>query len=130
MTIIKPILIICCFLLLVNSGFGQNTVPVIDTVRVEQRINTKKVDIYYEVLDFDNDNLFVLVKISDDGGNTFNIPAHTFSGDYGLGIVPGNDIESVEFTQDAAIVQANDNMGHHAHGGGAQGPQGFFEIID
>jgi len=91
MKINKIILIIVCFLLLAISVFGQNTVPVIETVNVEQRINTKKVDIYYDVLDFDNDNLLVLVKVSDDGGVTFKIPAQTFSGDYGLGIIPGSD---------------------------------------
>ena len=85
------ILLFSCFLILATLAFGQNTVPVIDTVRVEQRINTKKVDIYYDVLDFDNDSLVVLLKVSDDGGATFNIPAQTFSGDYGLGIVPGNN---------------------------------------
>ena len=89
---IKRFLLIFGFLFVVTiSVFGQNTVPVIDTVRVEQRINTKKMDIYYDVLDFDNENLVVLLEVSDDGGATFNVPAQTFSGDYGLGIVPGNN---------------------------------------
>lgn len=85
------ILIIVSFIFLVNTGFTQNSVPLIDSLRVEQRARTKKVDIYYNVLDFDNDNLFVLLRVSDDGGVTFDIPAQTFTGDYGLGIVPNEN---------------------------------------
>jgi len=82
-------LLICCILLTTFSVFAQNSVPVIDTVHVSQSQGTTKVDISYSVVDFDSDNLLVLMKVSDDGGISFNVPAQTFTGDYGFGVNSG-----------------------------------------
>jgi len=85
--ILTPI-ILC---LLFKISVAQNRVPFIDTVMVEQNQDNFLVEITYHVFDLDNDPMIVLVKVSDDGGTTFNVPAHTFSGDYGLGILSGSN---------------------------------------
>ena len=82
-------IIIFCVLFFTYSAFGQNSVPVIDTVNVIQNQGSMSFDINYNVVDFDGDSLLVLVKISNNGGVSFNVPAQTFSGDYGLGILSG-----------------------------------------
>ncbi len=78
-----------CILSFVSQALAQNRLPLIDTLFVQQSATSMNVEINYDVIDLENDKLIVLVKISDDGGETFNIPAISFSGDYGLGILPG-----------------------------------------
>ncbi len=78
-------------LLLSSFGFTQNNEPVIDTVFVQQREGTFLVDIYYNVTDRDGDTLIVYVQVSNDSGKTFNVPAMTFTGDYGSNITSGTD---------------------------------------
>ena len=64
--------------------------PVVSKVRVSQRSGTHKVDIRYDVADADGDALWITVKVSDDGGTSYVVPAAGFSGDKGFGIKPGS----------------------------------------
>ena len=82
---------ISCLMLFVVTGFGQNSVPVIDTVYVQQAEGSMNVDIYYKIIDPEFDNLVILLLVSEDGGITFDVPAKTFDGDFGLGIEPGDN---------------------------------------
>ena len=64
--------------------------PVVSKVQAAQRPGTHKVDIRYDVADADGDALWITVKVSDDGGTTYAVPAASFSGDNGFGIKPGS----------------------------------------
>jgi formylglycine-generating enzyme required for sulfatase activity len=64
--------------------------PVVSNVKVSQRPGTHKVDIRYDVADADGDALWITVKVSDNGGASYVVPAAGFSGDNGFGIKPGS----------------------------------------
>ncbi|OQX96199.1 hypothetical protein B6I21_01690 [candidate division KSB1 bacterium 4572_119] len=82
----KIILLTSSFVLFAFSAvFSQNRMPVIDTVLVSQNADNFLVEIEYGAHDPDADTLLILVKVSNDGGQTFNVPAYSFSGAYGLG---------------------------------------------
>jgi formylglycine-generating enzyme required for sulfatase activity len=70
---------------------AKNRAPVVSNVHAEQRPGTEQADITYDVDDADGDTLTISVQISDDGGQTFTVPAKTFSGDIGAGIRPGKN---------------------------------------
>ena len=74
---------------LVRGQEGENHAPFVSNVHAEQRPGTKLVDISYDVDDTDGDLLTITVVVSDDGGQTFTVPASTFTGDVGAGIAPG-----------------------------------------
>lgn len=82
-------LVVLQCVLFINLASAQNHNPAIDTVRVSQRLGTFLVDIYYTVSDQDNDALTVYMFVSSDSGKTFTVPAKSFEGDYGVGILPG-----------------------------------------
>ncbi len=81
-----------------------NQPPFVSNVRVSQRAGTKLVDIIYDVDDPDGDLLTITVEVSDDGGSTFTVPASSFTGDVGSGVVPGVDRHIV---WDAEVYSAN-----------------------
>lgn len=64
--------------------------PVVSNVQVSQRPGTHKVDIRYDVADADGDALWITVKVSDNGGASYVVPAAGFSGDFPLVIQPGS----------------------------------------
>ena len=68
-----------------------NTPPEITNVRASQRTDTKLVDIYYDAADADGDALKIRVEISDNDGLKYSVPALTFTGDIGEGIMPGTN---------------------------------------
>ncbi|MBC8233813.1 formylglycine-generating enzyme family protein [bacterium] len=70
---------------------AKNRAPVVSNVHAQQRLGTDQAVITYDVDDADGDTLTISVHISDDGGNTFTVPAKTFSGDIGAGIKPGKN---------------------------------------
>lgn len=74
----------CCLGALLRA-----TPPEITNVQASQREGTKLVDITYDAADADGDLLKVRVEISDNDGRVYSVPAFTFTGDIGEGIVPG-----------------------------------------
>ena len=64
-----------------------NRAPVVSNVQARQRAGTMLVDITYDVYDADGDTLTVSLQISDDGGQTWRIPARTFTEDSDVGSV-------------------------------------------
>lgn len=83
----KRILATC--LGLAALALSANTPPEISNVRASQREGTKLVDIHYDAADADGDALKIRVEISDNDGAKYSVPARTFTGDIGEGIVPG-----------------------------------------
>jgi len=85
--------------------------PVVDNVVSTQRAGTKLVDISFDVLDADSDQLFISVEISDDGGATFVVPVSALSGDVIVSATP--DATGHVLVWNAAIdfnQQFNDTM--------------------
>ena len=76
-------------------GQVQNQIPIVSNARAQQRAGTGLVYIAYDVEDPDGDVMTVWVKISADGGVTFEVPARTFDGDVGAGIRSGTGKEIV-----------------------------------
>ncbi len=70
---------------------GGKRAPVVSNAHAQQREGTRLVDITYVLEDPDGDAMTVSVLISSDGGKTFVVPAKTFSGDIGPGIISGKD---------------------------------------
>ena len=63
--------------------------PIVSNVQAKQREGSRLVDISYDVADPDSPTLTVYLKVSADGGATWNGPVELVSGDVGRGIVPG-----------------------------------------
>ncbi|HHZ92648.1 TPA: hypothetical protein EYN98_00535 [Candidatus Poribacteria bacterium] len=70
---------------------NANVPPIITNARVQQVPNTTLVEILYDLEDLDGDLVTIAIDISSDGGETFNVPAESFSGDVGLNILSGFD---------------------------------------
>ena len=62
--------------------------PVVSNVSEVQRPGTKLVDITYDVT-ADTPTVKVSLRISNDGGTTYSVPAKTFTGDIGVGVTVG-----------------------------------------
>jgi len=80
------------FLVLVVLAIGAmaSTPPTVSNVTALQRTDgSKLVDIYYNVSDPDSPTVGVRVKVSNDGGSTYNIIPVTMTGDFGETVVPG-----------------------------------------
>ncbi len=67
-----------------------NSAPVVSNVTASQRSDgTRKVDIHYDLADADGDACSIWVQVSNNGGQTWAVPAQTFTGAIGSGITPG-----------------------------------------
>ena len=66
-----------------------SAIPVVTNVTASQRPDTKLVDISYELADADGDSCTVRIEMSDDGGEKYNVPLITITGDIGKDVVPG-----------------------------------------
>ena len=76
-------------------AYAQNA-PEVSNVLAEQIEGTKKVRITYDVNDPDGDLMTVTVRVSDDGGATFRVPAFSFSGEgYGNNVASGTGKEII-----------------------------------
>lgn len=63
--------------------------PVVTNIRIEQKAETKTLNIFYDVNDEDADLLEVSVIASKDGGKTFTVVPKSISGEVGKIIFPG-----------------------------------------
>ena len=93
--------------LLASGTMLKAAVPVVTNVVAQQQVVTnfvedppgvtnaivttnKLVDIYYDLFDDDtNDIIKVRIEISDNGGTLYSVPAFSFTGDIGDGVVTG-----------------------------------------
>ncbi len=82
-------------LLLLLTVAAHAAAPVVSNVRAAQRPGTKLVDIYYDLADADSVTVTVAIALSGDGGANYNLPAATFTGDYGAGVTPGTNKRAV-----------------------------------
>ena len=76
----------------IKAQEAEFTAPVVFNTSIVQRTDGSKiVDIYYDLFDANGDNCEIGLKLSEDGGNTFNIiPSPAFlTGDIGQNIAPG-----------------------------------------
>ena len=70
--------------------FAQNSAPVVENVTAAQRTDgSKVVDIYYDVSDADGDMLMIIMQVSSDGGQIWDITPLYTGGDIGTNINPG-----------------------------------------
>ena len=74
------------FLAMTSSLWAAD--PVVSNISAEQRAGTKLVDITYDVT-ADTPTVQIYLEISNDGGQTFTVPAVTTSGALGSGIATG-----------------------------------------
>ena len=82
-------------LLTLLTAAAHAAAPVVTNVRAAQRTGTKLVDIYYDLADADSATVTVAIALSGDGGANYNLPAATFTGDYGAGVTPGTNKRAV-----------------------------------
>ncbi len=78
---------VCAILCALTSGLLAAD-PVVSNISAVQRAGTKLVDITYDVT-ADTSTVLVALEISNDGGQTFTVPAVTTSGALGAGIATG-----------------------------------------
>jgi len=65
--------------------------PTVTNIRASQRENTKLVDIYYDVAYSGSSNVSITCEVSTNSGASYNVPAESFSGDYGAMVSTGTD---------------------------------------
>lgn len=114
--------------------------PVVSNVRAAQRAGTHFVDIYYDVASDNNRPVAVTLQVSADAGATWSVPAFTFTGAYGPGVVPGVNRQIVwnagmdwtgRFTSQCRVrVIADDGSAPPALAGMAYIPAGVFQMGD
>ncbi|UCD27569.1 MAG: SUMF1/EgtB/PvdO family nonheme iron enzyme, partial [Planctomycetota bacterium] len=76
--------------LVVGPPVWAASAPVVSNVTASQRSDgTRKVDIHYDLADADGDACTISVLASNDGGQTWTVSSHTFTGEIGSGIIPG-----------------------------------------
>ncbi|MBN1510755.1 MAG: SUMF1/EgtB/PvdO family nonheme iron enzyme [Phycisphaerae bacterium] len=81
---------VCTFVLLGAAVSVRATAPEVANVQASQRPDSSKlIDITYDLIDADGDLCTVWVRVSDDGGATWTVPAQTLSGSVGPNVQPG-----------------------------------------
>jgi formylglycine-generating enzyme required for sulfatase activity len=84
-------LFLVVLILSASPSIFANSPPVVSNVSASQRNDDSKlVDIYYSLADADGDTCTIWVVISKNNGQTWDVPAITFTGQCGNGITPGN----------------------------------------
>ena len=87
----RAVALVCLVTVLAECSIARaNSAPVVANVTASQRGDgSKLVDINYSLTDNDNDSCIVWVAVSNNGGQTWSIPARTYSGDIGPAVSPG-----------------------------------------
>jgi len=86
---LKSLVIVMVYLTLATNIYA-NTQPVVSNVTAAQREdNSNLIDIYYDLDDAEGDTCTVWVMVSDNNGESWRVPADSFSGAFGQGIDPG-----------------------------------------
>ena len=88
------LLVIVVLVGLVRAGEAANQAPFVSNVEVKQT-DIDHVLIRYDVAEADGDRVTISLRVSDDGGKTFNVPATKLAGDVGPGISSGTGKEIV-----------------------------------
>ena len=86
---IVPINLMAFWFMIASAWQALAVDPIVSNVQAKQREGSRLVDISYDVADPDSPTLTVYLKVSADGGATWNGPVELVSGDVGRGIVPG-----------------------------------------
>ncbi len=64
--------------------------PIVTNIVAQQQAKPSMlIDIYYDLFDEDGDSQFVLVSVSTNSGQAYNVVATNFTGDVGAGVVTG-----------------------------------------
>ncbi|MCI0495557.1 formylglycine-generating enzyme family protein [candidate division KSB1 bacterium] len=90
MNLIRIFMLFLILIFNISLGLAQNTAPVVSNVHAEQRANSQKVDVTFDVQDAEAKPLFVTIQVSADGGATYNVPAAHLAENFGYGIMSGN----------------------------------------
>ena len=86
--------ILALSILLTAMAVAANQAPFVSNVVVKQ-IDIDHVLIRYDVAEADGDRVKISLRVSDDGGKTFNVQASKLEGDVGQGISSGTGKEIV-----------------------------------
>lgn len=65
--------------------------PTVSNIRASQRENSKLVDILYDVAYSGSSNVSITCEVSTNSGVSYNVPAQSFSGDFGVMVPTGSD---------------------------------------
>lgn len=85
----RNIFIAAGFVLCLGTAMAQNQAPRLNNIKVTNDDVNNKLTIQYELSDVENDSIGVLLKISDDGGESFLFNGGSQTGDLGYPVTPG-----------------------------------------
>lgn len=87
----RLLLLFCALLLTRACATSAALPPGVSNVRAAQRAGTKLVDIQFDLNPIGGSNVPIAILVSSNSGALWDVPAHTFSGDYGPNISPGSN---------------------------------------
>ena len=88
----SQVLAITLVMVFTASCLWANSTPMVSNVTAAQRgDDSKLVDIYYDLADADGDTCMVWVAVSNNGGATWKLPAHSVIGDWDAGVTVGTN---------------------------------------
>lgn len=70
---------------------AQNELPVITIQNVELDESAQTISVTYDLSDTEGDEIEVFLRVSDDEGNSYNVPTSAATGNIGFPVVPGTN---------------------------------------